>query len=67
MKTKMSKNEIPPVISVRTAELAPLLAKWRDENRGVPWGVLLRRSLACELEKLAGKRYAQLIEDAKAA
>jgi len=55
-------GEIPPTISIRTSEFAPLLAKWRSSNNRVPWSCLLRDALKKELAPLAGKRYAHLVE-----
>ena len=56
-------TELPLVISTRTAELAPLLKKWRKENPGVNWSYLLLRALKKELKPIAGKRYGHLVEE----
>ena len=59
---KASTENIPDTIALRTEEFAPLLAKWRSQNREVPWSRLLARGLRKELAPLAGKRYAHLVE-----
>ena len=55
---------VPKVIGTSTVELGPVLEKWRQENAGVPWSVLLQRALKSypEVKRLAGKRYAHLID-----
>lgn len=60
--TTKTQNGIPQVISIRTDELAPLLAKWRNENKEVAWSRLLARALRKELAPLAGKRHAHLVQ-----
>lgn len=57
-------KNLPPTISIRTAEFAPLLDKWRARHECVPWSVLLRRALKKELAPYAGKRYAKLVDAA---
>jgi len=54
-------EKLPPTISIRTKELAPLLLKWRARNRRVPWSCLLGDALKKELAPLAGKRHRQLV------
>ena len=58
-------KQLPTVIGIRTAEFAPILEKWRAENKGVPWSELLRRALCgySEMQRLAGKRHAHLLEN----
>lgn len=60
-------GSIPTVLHVRPGELAPLVAKWRAQNRRVPWSCLLLDALRRELAPLAGKRYAHLVNDKEAA
>ena len=64
------RGDLKDTIATRTEELAPVLQKWRDENRGVPWSFLLSDALKRhpELRRLAGKRHAHLMlcEDSKA-
>jgi hypothetical protein len=60
--TNAETDGLPGTIGIRTREFAPLLEKWRHQNRHVPWKVLLRRALKKELQPLAGKRYAHLVE-----
>lgn len=62
-------NKMPPVISIRTDALQPLLRKWRRLNRRVPWSALLDDALRGKspLVKLAGKRHAHLINGKEAA
>jgi hypothetical protein len=57
-------DKIPAVIAIRTESFTPLLAKWRDQHRGVPWSELLRRGLKKELREIAGKRLAHLVDAA---
>jgi hypothetical protein len=59
--TNETTDGLPATIGIRTTELAPLLAKWRDQNKHVPWKILLLRALKKELQPLAGKRYAHLL------
>lgn len=56
-------EELPETIGMVTSGLEPLLLKWREQNQGVPWGVLIRRSIKSnpEIKKLAGKRYSHLV------
>lgn len=58
---------VPTMIGIRTKELEPLLSKWRERNRRVPWTCLLRDALRHELSPLAGKRYAHLLGEGKRA
>lgn len=59
------KKELPEVIGIRTEEFAPLLLKWRNKNRKVPWAELLRSALkdSSELKELAGKRDAHILNN----
>ena len=59
---KSESAELPAMIGIRTKEFAPLIAKWREQNKRVPWTYLLRDALKKELAPLAGKRYAHLVE-----
>ena len=59
---ELPQDALPEVISIRTAEFAPLLKKWAKENREVPWSRLLARALRKELAPLAGKRHAHIVE-----
>jgi hypothetical protein len=58
-----SEAELPPTISIRTKDFAPLLSKWRQRNQRVPWSCLLGDALKKELAPLAGKRFKHLVED----
>ena len=58
---EVNNEQLPATIGMGTSELAPLLVKWRQRNRGVPWSELIRRGVKKELKELAGKRYAHLI------
>ncbi len=58
-------QEVPSTISVKTAELRPLLASWRRRNARVPWAYLLRDALAAHLAPVAGKRGAHLVRTGK--
>lgn len=60
----INKRVIPGTIGIATRELTPLLMKWREEHRGVPWSVLLRRALNKELKPYAGKKFAHLVSEA---
>lgn len=62
MKLKNRSSVVPSIIGLRTARLAPLLLKWRLENPGVPWAWLLEQGLKGQLEPLAGKRHAHLLD-----
>ncbi len=52
---------VPDVIAIRTDELAPLLREWRKRHPFDKWKCLLRAALLRELEPLAGKRHAYLV------
>ncbi len=56
-------DALPEVIGIKTKALAPLLRKWRRENRRVPWSALLNDALRgrSPLVKLAGKRHSHLV------
>lgn len=64
MKIEPETEEFPKVIGTATAPYKELLKKWRADNRGVPWSVLIRRGLAKELKPYAGKRLAHLLDAA---
>lgn len=61
-----TKRTVKTIIGFRPQELAPLIQRWLDENPNVDVTVLIRRSLRKnpELRRLAGKRYAHLVEAA---
>ncbi len=50
------------LIGIRTGALQPLVEKWMEQNPGKKGSTLLRCALKNELRKLAGKRYAHLVE-----
>lgn len=54
-------DKLPAMIAIRTAEFAPLLAKWKKRNSRAPWSALLRDALKKELKEVAGKRYAHIV------
>lgn len=58
-----SDQKLPAIIAIRTAGFEPLIQKWSEQNRGVPYSELLRRALKKELKPLAGKRHAHLVGD----
>ncbi len=61
---KRLEEDLPETVAIRTKEFAPLLLKWRENNRLVPWSCLLRAALKKELAPLAGKRHAHLVSPA---
>lgn len=60
-RTMRTKTKVPSVIGFKTKGLAPLIERWAEENKGVPFSELIRRGLRKELQPLAGKRYSHLI------
>lgn len=54
---------LPESIGIRTMHYAPLLRKWRKQNKNASWKMLLKSALNRELKPLAGKRWAYLVEN----
>lgn len=55
-------EEIPNFIGLRVGKYEPLIKKWREDNRRVPWARLLDDGLKLALRPYAGKRHAHLVE-----
>ena len=63
----VDKNEIrvPKHLGIRPTGFEPLLLKWKERNPCIDWTVLVKRGLLRELEGIAGKRHAKLVEQLK--
>lgn len=46
-------GEVPSTISIRTADMAPALKRWRKSNKRVAWSCLLRDALEHYFKKEA--------------